>query len=962
VARAANGESLENVTVTTNPRLAGPVETNRKRESRYPEAVPGPAIGDAKLRGCLERIVRSEVFARSPQARRFLEYVADRALNGDDASLKAYTIGVHALGVTGDRSSPETAARMQASRLRRLLQRYYETSGKEDELQLNLPAGSYLPVFSERREGARGSVPPLAIPEGGLALPSVRVASFECLSATASDQVFGRALSEAIVSSLVSMEGIRVSQSAQRPGAGFVLTGSMMRLEGTLRVSAALQRLEDDRAVWSERFDAVDGAELKQQLDRVAERIAAQIADPVFGALSLACRESSEFGAGYSALQDFFRFLRHPSIEGHAQARTSLEQVMPTLGGRGLIHAAYAFVLASAPLVGPLKMEDLASAEAHARAALAGEEPGPFALTARALVAYHQRDFGQAERLGLEALDASAPGLYLKAAAGNLIALSGNWELGRAAIDAAFFALPRLPGYLQSATCLDLLFRRSDPAAALLVAQKMSRETPAWGSFLEATCLTVLGQASEARRAAARASALGGRSPKQLERRLSALLPSSAVSDALLGAAAEVGLLPAKEARPRGKYAVSARGRSLPHELRVGILHSLSGPMSMCETHLVNAAMLAIDEINLAGGLLGRPVRALVEDGGSSPDLFQRKAEKLLRDDGVTTIFGCWMSSSRKAVLPAVEAHQALLWYPLQYEGLERSEHVVYTGSSLNQQVEPAVAWAMQKGFRRCLLVGSDYVYPRTANRLIRGLVESSGGTVLQEYHVPLGHCEPLASIAQAIFDLQPDIVFNTINGADNIAFFRELERAAVHAQRTPVLSFSLSEIELQSLGNAAQGHYACWSYFHSLESPENAAFVQRYRGRYGEGSVLSDPIVTAYAQVHLWKRVVSAAGSLDTNEVLKHLAGAVMELGGDQLEVRANHHVDRRALIGRAKGDRQFEIVWRSPGVIAPEPWLGVDQANILSRNLVLEALRALPEMAERASRLEARSAHGWS
>jgi len=787
----------------------------------------------------------------------------------------------------------------------------------------------------------------------------VRVAGFECHSANAADEILGRALSEALVKTLISVEGLQVSQSAHRGGASFVLSGSLLRLGATLRVSAALHRVEDDRAIWSEPFDAIDGAELSQQLDNVAERIAAQVADPVFGAVSLACRDSREFGAGYAALQEFFRFLRHPGPDEHTQAKTALEQVMPILGGRDLIHAAYAFVLAATPLLGPLKLEDLASAEAHARAALAGEEPGPFALTARALVAYHQRDFGQAERLGLEAIDASGAGSYLGAAAGNLIALSGNWEAGLAAIAAASSVLPRLPGYLQTATCLESIFRRSDPSAGLSFAQKMSREAPAWASFLEAVCLSVLGRASEARRAAARSSSISGLSPKLLERRLSSLLPSSDVSDSLMGVAADVGLLPAKETRSRGTHAISPRGRQLPHELRVGILHSLSGPMSMCETHLVNAAMLAIEEINLSGGLLGRPVRALVEDGGSSAELFQRKAEKLLREDGVSTIFGCWMSSSRKAVLPAVEAHRALLWYPLQYEGLERSEHVVYTGSSLNQQVEPAVTWAMQKGHRRCLLVGSDYVYPRTANRLIRGLVESSGGSILAEYHVPLGQSEPLTAIARAVAELKPDVVFNTINGVDNVAFFRELSKVGVHAQQTPVLSFSLSEIELQSLGHLAQGHYACWSYFHSLESPENAAIVSRYRGRYGEGSVLSDPIVTAYAQVHLWKQVVSAAGSLDTDAVLKHLVGAEMDLGGDKLEVRANHHVDRRAMIGRARADRQFEIVWRSPGVIAPEPWLGVDQTNIFSRNLVLEALRALPEMAERASRLEARSVH---
>jgi urea ABC transporter urea binding protein len=422
------------------------------------------------------------------------------------------------------------------------------------------------------------------------------------------------------------------------------------------------------------------------------------------------------------------------------------------------------------------------------------------------------------------------------------------------------------------------------------------------------------------------------------------------LAESLAGAVMDAGLgPPSRKPRSRPEYKVAVSRRELPSEIRIGILQSLSGTMALSEAQLVNAAMLAVEEINQQGGVMGRPLRAIVEDGASDPMRFRERARKLVSEDRVTSIFGCWTSSSRKAVLPIVEQEDALLWYPMQYEGLEKSRHIVYTGSCLNQQIEPAIRWALKLKRNRAYTVGSDYVFPRTANRLIRALVEAGGGSVVGEAYEPLGNAR-FGEIAAEIAELEPDIIYNTVNGADNVALFEALSKAGIRARETPVMSFSVSEIELSRCTDSAQGHLACWSYFQSMDSPQNRDLVRRFRGRYGESEVLSDPVVTAYSQVHLWKDVVERAGSLETDAVLSHLSGSRMDLGGEVLEVVENNHVWRRAVIGEARGN-QFDVVWRSSQPIAPLPWLGVDKTDFMSRDLILGALQALPEMAERSS-----------
>lgn len=367
----------------------------------------------------------------------------------------------------------------------------------------------------------------------------------------------------------------------------------------------------------------------------------------------------------------------------------------------------------------------------------------------------------------------------------------------------------------------------------------------------------------------------------------------------------------------------------------------------------MQAARLAVDELNAAGGVLGRHVTAVVEDGESRPWVFGNKARKLIAQNDVVALFGCWTSACRKAVRPIVEHHNLLLWYPVQYEGLERSRNIIYTGSCLNQQIEPATRWAIAQGKRRFFLVGSDYVFPRTANYLIRALVEGADCEIVGEEYRPLG-AGGFREVVERIKRVGPDLIFNTINGADNLEFFRELAEVGISAGQCPVMSFSLSELELPDLKGGASGHFACWGYFQSVDMPENRELLRRFRQRYGEHEVLSDPAVTAYAQVHLWKQVAESANSFDTETILRAIVGSELSLGGDTLEVRSNNHVKRRALIGRIRPDNQFDVVWGSNEAIAPRPWLGVEESNSDCQGLLLDTLGGVPDMVDQKAELE--------
>lgn len=891
-----------------------------------------------------KRVLASDCFARSPQARKFLRFVVEQAAEGKGSELKAYTIGVQALGVQGDRSCPETTARMQATRVRRLLQKYYQTHGRNDRVFVRLPSGSYEPqfIFSTNQEVK------------GADLPRVHVCDFEALSTSSQDLQFCRGLSDNVVGALVHCPHLKVVRNRVEAGetGGFVLSGSLSRMGSHVRLSAELLCSETGDTLWSERFDEQLGDEnFMALLDLLADRIACRVGDPALGTVTKAMRQRDILDEVISATDHFYEALRDPTVERLVRARRVLESTLPQAGGAALVHAAYSCVLSIETILQIAGSKNqILSAEAHARVAVSKDSTCALAHLAKALIHYHHREAACVRRELNRVFELSVANGIIRGIAGLLLCLLGDYEEGLVRLEQARVLVPEVPTYFLIGRFLRDFDGRGDPLAALESAQQVEVEGLPVGELLMTACQSRLGRVIEARRSASRIMTLDGRWAKRFWRNLPDVLfhPETAqcIREAL--SSAGIGTL-GKSRAENAVFRIPPKKRPVPSEIRVGILQSLSGPMALCETHLVSAAMLAIEEINQSGGVLGRPVRALVEDGASDPQLFGAKAERLILRDEVSSLFGCWMSSSRKAVVPVVEQHDNLLWYPLQYEGLESSKNVIYTGSCLNQQIEPAVRWALKQGRSRCYLIGSDYVFPRTANRLIRGLVESSGGEVLGVAYRPLGAAR-FEQIAAEIAELKPEIVYNTVNGADNVALFEALEKVGVDSKKIPVMSFSLSELELGRCGSSARGHLACWSYFQSMSSEKNRDLVARFRGRYGESEVLSDPGVTAYSQVHLWKDVVERAGSLTAEDVLAHLPGSFLSLGEDRLEVLPNHHVERRAVIGEAQG-HQFRVIWSSPRPIEPQPWLGVDTERSVSRDLILSALKALPEMAAQTS-----------
>lgn len=376
--------------------------------------------------------------------------------------------------------------------------------------------------------------------------------------------------------------------------------------------------------------------------------------------------------------------------------------------------------------------------------------------------------------------------------------------------------------------------------------------------------------------------------------------------------------------------------------IQVGILHSLSGTMAISEAPLVDAALLAIDEINQQGGLLGSEIEPIIEDGASDPERFLSAAESLIPQ--VATVFGCWTSLSRKAVLPVFEAADALLWYPVQYEGMEQSRQVFYTGACLNQQVEPALRWLLQQGHCRIFLVGSDYVFPRVAHTYLKGQLHHWGGQLAGECYVPLGS-RHFGSVLQALRQAAPDAIFSTLNGDSNLGFYHALVEAGIPAGQIPVMAVSISEVELLHIGSAAVGHYACWGHFQNLQTPANQTFLSRFRRRYGRHRVINDPMAAAYTQVYLWWQSARAAQSLEVEAVRQAAIGQERETPAGLWRIAPNHHVRRDYHIGQIRPDLQFDILASSSEPVDPLPWLGVEQAGFATSAVVVDLLQSVPQ-----------------
>ena len=379
--------------------------------------------------------------------------------------------------------------------------------------------------------------------------------------------------------------------------------------------------------------------------------------------------------------------------------------------------------------------------------------------------------------------------------------------------------------------------------------------------------------------------------------------------------------------------------------INVGILHSLSGTMSFSEAPLVDAALMAFDEINRSGGVLGCQVRPRVEDCCSDADTYALKTRRLHQHHKVEHFFGCWTSAARKAVKTVVEEINALLWYPVQYEGLEESANIIYTGNCLNQQIEPAFHWAAGNLGRTCYLVGSDYIYPRTANRFIRTLADLHGVQVLGESYLPLG-AENFERIVEDIRKRRPAVIFNTINGDSNLAFYYCLSRTGGRSRRIPVMAFSIGEVELKDIGPSAVGHYACSGYFQCLELAENKAFTAGFQARYGADRVVSDAVAGAYIQPYLWKRLVERSGTFKIEALKPNIPGISYAGPGGTITIHDNHHAFKPALIGRGNAGLQFDLIWQSPEWIRPLPWLGLEEVDFTAKELIKDALSVFPHM----------------
>jgi len=357
--------------------------------------------------------------------------------------------------------------------------------------------------------------------------------------------------------------------------------------------------------------------------------------------------------------------------------------------------------------------------------------------------------------------------------------------------------------------------------------------------------------------------------------------------------------------------------------VRIGILHSMSGTMVISERSVVDSTLLAVEEINQNGGLLGRKIEAVVADGASDPQTFAVEAERLIVEEKVCTLFGCWTSASRKTVRPVLEKYDHLLFYPVQYEGLEKSPNIVYTGAAPNQQIIPAVKWSFDHLGKKFFLAGSDYVFPRTANAIIKAQVAVLRGEIAGEEYLLLGS-RNVSGIVQRIVETQPDVILNTINGDSNVAFFRELRKAGITPDKIPTVSFSIAEDELRSFAvQHMAGDYAAWNYFQSIQSPENQRFVRSFQKKYGANRVTDDPMEAAYFGVYLWAQAVEDAGTDDVRAIRRAIKDQSMNAPEGIVYIDGDtQHTWKSVRIGKIRGDGQFEIVWNSEKPVRPVPY----------------------------------------
>ncbi|AWY42550.1 urea ABC transporter substrate-binding protein [Pseudomonas putida] len=373
--------------------------------------------------------------------------------------------------------------------------------------------------------------------------------------------------------------------------------------------------------------------------------------------------------------------------------------------------------------------------------------------------------------------------------------------------------------------------------------------------------------------------------------------------------------------------------------IKVGILHSLSGTMAISETSLKDMALMTIDEINAKGGVNGKMLEPVVVDPASNWPLFAEKGRQLLTQDKVAVVFGCWTSVSRKSVLPVFEELNGLLFYPVQYEGEEMSPNVFYTGAAPNQQAIPAVEYLMSEeggSAKRYFLLGTDYVYPRTTNKILRSFLHSKGvaDKDIEEVYTPFGHSDYQTIVAniKKFSAGGKTAVISTVNGDSNVPFYKELANQGLKATDVPVVAFSVGEEELRGIDTKPLvGNLAAWNYFESVENPVNKKFVDDWKAYAkkhnlpgADKAVTNDPMEATYVGIHMWAQAAEKAKSTDVDKVREALGGQTFAApSGYTLTMdKTNHHLHKPVMIGEIQGDGQFNVVWQTEGPIRAQPW----------------------------------------
>ncbi len=359
--------------------------------------------------------------------------------------------------------------------------------------------------------------------------------------------------------------------------------------------------------------------------------------------------------------------------------------------------------------------------------------------------------------------------------------------------------------------------------------------------------------------------------------------------------------------------------------VKIGFLNSLSGTMAISEKTVQESLTMAADEINAAGGVMGKQLEVVKEDGASEPAVFAEKATKLIQSDCVAAVFGGWTSSSRKAMLPVFESNDSLLYYPVQYEGLESSPNIFYTGATTNQQILPGLDYLKEKGVTSLFLVGSDYVFPRTANKEIKAWAAANGVEIKGEEYVPLASGADFSTIIAKVKAAGAGAVFNTLNGDANVTFFKEYKNVGLDPKTMPVVSVSIAEEEVGGVGvDNLVGQLTAWNYYQTIDSPANKKFVADFKAKFGAERVTSDPMEAAYTSLYLWKNTVEKAKSFAVDDIKTAAGGVSFDAPEGKVTINGeNHHIAKTALIGEVHEDGLIYPVWSSPAPIEPDPYL---------------------------------------